>query len=101
MTVGLRWLRASIALATCPLGPLAPVRPLLGQDTTATRATTPPPPPGHFHVGLTINDWGSSLGTAPRVDGIRRNAGAAGLGRGNGRALTAWTPRGRRLCSLA
>src|SRR6266851_3636296 len=93
VTVGLRWLRASIALATCPPGPLAPLRPLLGQDTSATRDTTPPPPPGHFHVGLTINDWGVSLGNAPRVNGIRVNVEDAGLERVNGVNITVWKPR--------
>jgi hypothetical protein len=98
MTVGLRWLRVSISLvASGPLACLVPLRPLLAQDTSATRDTTLPPPTplryGHVHVGLTINDWGISLGNAPRVNGIRLNVEDAGLERVNGVNVTVWKPR--------
>ena len=58
--------------------------PLVAQDSSAT---------GHFHVGLTVHDWGISIGNAPRVNGLRINIQDAGLERVNGINITLWKPR--------
>ncbi len=58
--------------------------PLVAQDSSAT---------GHFHVGLTVHDWGISIGNAPRVNGLRINIQDAGLERVNGINVTLWKPR--------
>jgi hypothetical protein len=81
MTVGLRWLCAgTLLVASYPLASVIPLRPLLAQDTSATRDTTLPPPSalpyGHVHVGLTIHAWGVSLGnglynSADELNGVQ------------------------------
>ena len=57
---------------------------LSGQDSSAT---------GHFHIGLTVHDWGVSFGNARRVNGVRVNVQDADLYRVNGLNITLWKPR--------
>jgi hypothetical protein len=57
--------------------------PLAAQDSSAA---------GHFHVGLTVHDYGISVGNAPRVNGLRINVQDAELERVNGVNLTLWKP---------
>ena len=75
MTTGFR--RACLVIASFS-------SPLVAQDSSTT---------GHFHVGLTIHDWGLSVGNAPRVNGLRINIQDAGLERVNGINVTLWRPR--------
>jgi hypothetical protein len=62
---------------------------LAAQDTTRARADTV----GHFHIGLTIHDYGISFGNAPRINGVRLNVQDADLERVNGINVTLWKPR--------
>lgn len=87
MTVGLPCLFVAAALAAAP-------RVMPAQDTTAAPPdTSSPGRSGHFHIGLTVHDYGISLGNAPRVTGIRINVQDAGLERVNGINVTLWKPR--------
>src|SRR5207245_1081398 len=54
---------------------------------------TAPPRYGHLHIGLTIHDYGVSLGNAPRVNGVRLNVQDVELDRVNGINVTLWKPR--------
>jgi hypothetical protein len=62
---------------------------LAAQDTTHARTDTV----GHFHIGLTIHDYGISFGNAPRINGVRLNVQDADLERVNGINVTVWKPR--------
>jgi hypothetical protein len=87
MTVGVGWSFIAAALVMAP-------RPICAQDSTARTAdSSPPRRSGHFHIGLTIHDYGISFGNAPRVTGIRINVQDADLERVNGVNVTLWKPR--------
>jgi len=62
---------------------------LAAQDTTHARTDTV----GHFHIGLTIHDYGFSFGNAARINGVRLNVQDADLERVNGINVTLWKPR--------
>jgi hypothetical protein len=78
VTTGFRRVCIFLASLSTPLVAREP------QDSSTT---------GHFHVGLTIHDWGISVGNAPRVNGLRINIQDAALERVNGINLTLWKPR--------
>ena len=87
MTVGLPCFVVAAALLVAPCTTSA-------QDSTAVAPdTSPAHRPGHFHIGLTIHDYGISFGNAPRVTGIRVNVQDAELERVNGINVTFWKPR--------
>src|SRR5207248_1733436 len=67
MHVGVRWAIVGVGLAVA----LAP-QPLSAQDTTVVDSL-PRRKAGHFHLGLTVHDYGVSFGNAARVSGIRLN----------------------------
>src|SRR5207245_848372 len=85
MTVKRRSLITALVVA---LGPVT----LTAQEQGEAQDTAPPRY-GHFHIGLTIHDYGVSLGNAPRVNGVRLNVQDAELDRVNGINVTLWKPR--------
>src|SRR5207245_1592590 len=85
MTVKRRSLITALVVA---LGPVT----LTAQEQGEAQDTAPPRY-GHFHSGLTIHDYGVSLGNAPRVNGVRLNVQDAELDRVNGINVTLWKPR--------
>src|SRR5439155_334579 len=85
MTVKRRSLITALVVA---LGPVT----LTAQERGEAQDTAPPRY-GHFHIGLTIHDYGVSLGNAPRVNGVRLNVQDAELDRVNGINVTLWKPR--------
>src|SRR5438034_8065179 len=87
MHVGVRWAIVGVGLAVA----LAP-QPLSAQDTTVVDSL-PRRKAGHFHLGLTVHDYGVSFGNAARVSGIRLNVQDAELERVNGINVTLWKPR--------
>src|SRR2546427_12000987 len=85
MTVKRRSLITALVVA---LGPVT----LTAQEQGEAQDTAPPRY-GHFHIGLTIHDYGVSLANAPRVNGVRLNVQDAELDRVNGINVTLWKPR--------
>src|SRR3989442_8759543 len=80
--------RSLITALVVGLGPVT----LTAQEQGEAQDTAPPRY-GHFHIGLTIHDYGVSLGNAPRVNGVRLNVQDAELDRVNGINVTLWKPR--------
>ena len=92
MHVGVRWAIVGVGLAVA----LAP-QPLSAQDTTVVDSL-PRRKAGHFHLGLTVHDYGVSFGNAARVSGIRLNVQDAELERVNGINVTLWKPQDPMSC---
>src|SRR3989442_4086255 len=85
MTVKRRSLITRLVVALAPA-------PLTGKEQGEAQDPAPPRY-GHFPIGLTIHDYGVSLGNAPRVNGVRLNVQDAELDRVNGINVTLWKPR--------
>src|SRR5229473_1531596 len=79
-----------VVVATLVAAPRAPS----AQDSSAAAPdSSHPRPSGHFHIGLTVHDYGISFGNAPCVTGISVNVQDADLERVNGVNVMLWKPR--------
>src|SRR5881296_839118 len=86
-------LRSLLASGLLLVGPALTGGAMLGAQASDESQDTTARPSGHFHIGLTVHDYGISFGNAARVHGIRINVQDAALERVNGVNLTFWKPR--------
>ncbi len=60
-------------MAVAPRSLIAAAALLAAPAAVAAQDSTPPPTHGHFHIGLTVHDYGVTIGNAPRTNGVRLN----------------------------